>query len=47
MEKIQSGVAESRERQEENINNITRLAANIDNLSLRLSKQLREGGSLK
>ena len=47
VEKIQSRVVESREKQEENMNNITRLAANIEKLSLRLSKQLTEGRSHK
>lgn len=42
VEKIQSGVAGTRERQEENVNNITRLAANMENFSLRLSNQLTE-----
>ena len=39
------GKLERGERQEENINNITRLAANIENFSLRLSNQLTEGES--
>ena len=47
VEKIQSGVAETRVAQEENINNITRLAATIENFSLRLSEQLTEGRSHK
>ena len=46
MEKIQSGVAATRETQGQNINNITRLAASIENFSLRLSKQLTEGGTI-
>jgi len=42
VEKIQSGVAETRLTQEENIINITRLAATIENFSIRLSSQLTE-----
>ena len=47
VEKIQSEVAETSRAQEENTNNITRLAANIENFSLRLSEQLTEGRSHK
>ena len=47
VEKIQSGVAETRLTQEENIINITRLAATIENFNIRLSSQLTEGRSHK
>ena len=47
VEKIQSGVSETRQTQEENIINITRLAATIENFNIRLSSQLTEGRSPK